>query len=118
MQVEFLPPNTTTALQPYDAGIIYSFKCHYKRFFIKNRIDAYDDLQNSIVQELADYNIYDALLNAAEAWSMVSPETITNCWRKTNILSQKVSFPIPVPDPNKYVNILLFIINKKKYMYI
>ena len=118
LQVEFLPSNTTTALQPCDAGIIHSFKCHYKRLFIKNRIDAYDDLQNGIVQELADYNIYDALLNAAEAWSMVSPETITNCWRKTNILPQEASFPIPVPDPDKYVNILLFIINKKKYMYI
>ena len=28
--VKFLPPNTTTVLQPCDAGIIHSFKCHYK----------------------------------------------------------------------------------------
>ncbi|CAG8568063.1 11022_t:CDS:2, partial [Funneliformis mosseae] len=54
-----------------------------------------EDILNVNETELADYNIYDALLNAAEAWSMVSPETIANCWRKTNILSQEASFPIP-----------------------
>ncbi|CAB4407659.1 unnamed protein product [Rhizophagus irregularis] len=33
----------------------------------RNRIDAYDDVQDGIVEELADYTIYDALQNAAEA---------------------------------------------------
>ncbi|GBB92111.1 hypothetical protein RclHR1_19680001, partial [Rhizophagus clarus] len=37
---------------------------------------------DSIVKELADYTIYNALQNAAEAWSMVSPQTILNCWKK------------------------------------
>jgi len=63
VDVKFLPPNTTTKLQPCDTRIIHSFKCHYKRLFIQNRIDAYDD----IVEELADYTIYVALQNAAEA---------------------------------------------------
>lgn len=84
--VKFLPPNTTTVLQPCDAGIIHSFKCHYKRLFVQNRINAYDNVQDGIVEELADYNIYDALQNSAEAWSMVSPQTISNCWKKTGIL--------------------------------
>ncbi|CAB5355535.1 unnamed protein product [Rhizophagus irregularis] len=84
--VKFLPPNTTTALQPCDAGIIHSFKCHYKRLFVQNRIDAYDNVQDGFVKELADYSIYDALQNSAEAWSMVSSQTISNCWKKTGIL--------------------------------
>jgi hypothetical protein len=83
---KFLPPNTTTALQPCDAGIIHSFKCHYKRLFVQNRIDAYDNVQEGFVNELADYSIYDALQNSAEAWSMVTSQTISNCWRKTGIL--------------------------------
>jgi len=86
VEVKFLPPNTTTALQPCDAGIIHSFKCHYKRFFIQNRIDAYDDVQDGMVEKLADYNIFEALQNSAEAWSMVSSQTISNCWKKTGIL--------------------------------
>ncbi|CAB5342952.1 unnamed protein product [Rhizophagus irregularis] len=84
--VKFLPPNTTTALQPCDAGIIHSFKCHYKRLFVQNRIDAYDNVQDGFVKELANYSIYDALQNSAEAWSMVSSQTISNCWKKTGIL--------------------------------
>ncbi len=86
IDVKFLPPNTTTKLQPCDAGIIHSFKCHYKRLFIQNRINAYDDVQDGIVKEIADYSIFDALQNAADAWSMVSSQTISNCWKKTGIL--------------------------------
>jgi hypothetical protein len=86
VEVKFLLPNTTTKLQPYDAGIIHSFKCHYKRLFIQNRINAYDNMQDGFVEKLDDYTIYDALQNAAEAWSMVSSQTISNCWKKTGIL--------------------------------
>ncbi|RGB38759.1 hypothetical protein C1646_812449 [Rhizophagus diaphanus] len=57
VEVKFLPPNTTTALQPY-----------------------------GIVEVLADYNIFEALQNSAEAWSMVSSQMISNCWKKTGIL--------------------------------
>ncbi|CAB5377698.1 unnamed protein product [Rhizophagus irregularis] len=92
IDVKFLPPNTTTKLQPCDAGIIHSFKCHYKRLFLQNWINAYDDMQDGIVEELADYTIYDALQNAAEAWSMVTSQTISNCWKKTGILPQSDEF--------------------------
>ncbi|CAB4397028.1 unnamed protein product [Rhizophagus irregularis] len=68
------------------SGIIHSFKCHYKRLFVQNRIDAYDNVQDGFVKELANYSIYDALQNSAEAWSMVSSQTISNCWKKTGIL--------------------------------
>src|SRR5436305_6459413 len=84
--VKFLPPNTTTVLQPCDAGIIHSFKCYYKRLFVQNQIDAYDDMHDGIAEQLANYNIYVALQNSAEAWSMVSSQTISNCWKKTGIL--------------------------------
>ena len=38
------------------------------------------------MRELANYSILDALQNSAEAWSMVSSQTISNCWKKTGIL--------------------------------
>jgi Fe-S cluster assembly ATPase SufC len=103
--VKFLPPNTTTALQPCDAGIIHSFKCHYKRLFIQNRIEAYDNMQDGIVEKLADYNIFEALQNSAEAWSMVSAQTISNCWKKTRILppSDEIEDDSIFDDYNTYV---------------
>ncbi|CAB4425968.1 unnamed protein product [Rhizophagus irregularis] len=57
-----------------------------QRLFVQNRIEAYDNVQDGLVSELADYSIYDALQNSAEAWSMVSSQTISNCWKKTGIL--------------------------------
>ncbi|CAB5392186.1 unnamed protein product [Rhizophagus irregularis] len=65
---------------------------------LKNRIDAYDDVQDGIVEELADYTIYDALQNAAEAWSTVSSQTISNCWKKTGILPPSINETGEFPD--------------------
>lgn len=79
VQVEFLLAHTTPVLQPCDAGIIHSFKCHYKTLFVRNRISAYDDVQNGVKKEIVEYNVYDAINNVAEAWSMVSSNTIINC---------------------------------------
>ena len=67
VSVKFLPPNTTTVLQPCDAGIIHSFKCYYKHLFIQNQIDTYDDVQDNFIEKLADYNIFEALQNSAKA---------------------------------------------------
>ncbi|CAG8756593.1 14791_t:CDS:2 [Rhizophagus irregularis] len=47
---------------------------------------ALQQILDGIVEKLDDYTIYDALQNAAEAWSMVSSQTISNCWKKTGIL--------------------------------
>jgi hypothetical protein len=102
IDVKFLPPNTTTKLQPCDAGIINSFKCHYKRFFVQNRINAYDDMQDGIVEELVNYTIYDALQNAAKAWSMVSPQTISTCWKKTGILPPNNEIEDDSVDSDRY----------------
>ena len=30
IRIHFMPPNTTSLIQPCDAGIINSFKCHFK----------------------------------------------------------------------------------------
>lgn len=103
VEVKFLPPNTTTELQPCDAGIIHSFKCHYKRLFIQNRINAYDNMQDSIVEKLEDYTIYDALQNAAEAWSTVSSQTISNCWKKTGILPPNNEIDETYDDDNSVI---------------
>ncbi len=72
IDVKFLSPNTMTELQSCDAEIIHSFKCHYKHLFIQNWINAYDSVQDEIVDKISNYIIYNALQNATKAWSTVS----------------------------------------------
>ncbi|CAG8808151.1 14182_t:CDS:2, partial [Cetraspora pellucida] len=66
--VHHLPPNTTSRLQPLDAGIIMSFKRRYKT---RN-----DDKMNVLT----------AIRFIAKAWREVSSETVFNCFRHTGIL--------------------------------
>lgn len=35
VEIYFLPPNTTSKIQPMDAGIIMSFKRHYRHYHIR-----------------------------------------------------------------------------------
>ena len=35
VEIHFLPPNTTSKIQPIDAGIIISFKKHYRYYYIR-----------------------------------------------------------------------------------
>lgn len=38
IELVFLPPNTTSEIQPCDQGIIYALKCHYRRNMVKRLI--------------------------------------------------------------------------------
>ncbi|CAJ0850088.1 16817_t:CDS:2 [Entrophospora sp. SA101] len=81
-----------------------------KALFVQNRIKAYDDFQDGTTDKLADYTVYNALINAAEAWSNVSQQTIHNCWLKTGILPERTitePFSINDEDEEKDLEMLL-----------
>ena len=43
VRCEFLPPTTTSHLQPMDAGIINAYKAHYRRYLVRRfHVDATD----------------------------------------------------------------------------
>ncbi|CAB5360476.1 unnamed protein product [Rhizophagus irregularis] len=64
--VHFLPPNTTSKIQPMDAGVIMSFKRHYHRSHVR------------------------LLLRYVEAGE-INPEVVRNCWWHTKILPDDVN---------------------------
>lgn len=42
VEIHFLPPATTSHMQPMDAGVIQAFKCHYRRQQVQHIVDAID----------------------------------------------------------------------------
>jgi hypothetical protein len=76
--VEFLPPNTTSALQPLDCGIISTLKSYYRKFLACKVLA--EDLQAK------EITLFDASVILANSWSNVTSETIVNCWNKAGIL--------------------------------
>ena len=88
IKVVFLPKNTTSRLQPLDAGIIKNFKVHYRRILLKHtlaQIDGTDLTASSIVKTV---NVLTAIRWIKKAWEAVQPQTIINCFRKTGAIPQ------------------------------
>uniref|UniRef100_A0AAV1T6V0 DDE-1 domain-containing protein n=1 Tax=Peronospora matthiolae TaxID=2874970 RepID=A0AAV1T6V0_9STRA len=80
--VQVLPPNTTSKVQPIDAGIIAAFKRHYRRLHLQNALDR---------DERGETNLYKvdqltAMRWSLASWSEISSATIANCFRHTGLM--------------------------------
>ena len=75
--LDFLPPNTTSCLQPMDQEVIRSLKCYYCTCIIKTIINVLDN-----GKQMPSISILEALKMLAHSWSEVSESTILNCFRK------------------------------------
>ena len=80
IRCEFLPPTTTSHLQPLDAGIISAFKFNYRRYLVRFHVDAIDAGRKPKVE------INDAIRWTKLSWDEVTENCIKNCWRHTGIL--------------------------------
>ena len=70
IKLVFLPPNTTSTLQPCDQGIIQNLKVHYRKFLLIRMITAVE------AKEEFSPNLLDSLYTLHLAWDNISPETI------------------------------------------
>ena len=77
----FLPPNTTSKLQPCDAGIIQATKMHYRKLLLRNVLFRMDEA--ACASDLAkSVNILDAIMWLKSAWDSVKPTTIQKCFAR------------------------------------
>ncbi|XP_044761995.1 tigger transposable element-derived protein 6-like [Coccinella septempunctata] len=74
LKVEFLPPNTTSKLQPLDLGIIKNFKVKYRTEVVNHVLR---QIQEN--RAVVPINVLEALHFIKKAWDEVSPRTIQNC---------------------------------------
>lgn len=77
VEVFFLPPNTTSHLQPLDAGIIAALKSKFRRRILFRVFDNIDSGKKSI------YNVdqLTAMRWVGEEWSAIESTCIRNCFQ-------------------------------------
>lgn len=78
IKLVFLPPNTTSVIQPLDQGIIKNFKAHYRKLVLKDIIRHMDLHGTKPADKL---NVLQAMRYVESAWNLVKPDTIANCFR-------------------------------------
>ncbi|XP_058793047.1 tigger transposable element-derived protein 1-like [Phymastichus coffea] len=89
LEVLFLPPNTTSLLQPMDQTVISTFKAYYLRRVLKNmiadinRIPAGQVDPTGVVRDYwKTFSILQSILIVQSSWEEVSSYTLNASWRK------------------------------------
>jgi hypothetical protein len=85
IEVVFLPAHCTSTLQPLDLGIIHAFKFHYRKLLVRKTVAMVDGglLQDATKMKLS---VLHAMNFIAEAWRLITPCTIKNCFAKCGFL--------------------------------
>lgn len=83
VKVVYLPPNTTSLLQPMDQSVIANFKKYYIRRTYRQALKAVDDESTSVTLRdfWKEYNIYDCVKNIDAAWREVSETNMKGAWK-------------------------------------
>ncbi|KAG6610291.1 CENP-b protein 1 [Phytophthora cinnamomi] len=86
VEVEFLPPNTTAAIQPMDQGVIA---------WIKRRVlqDCGEEAVWRLCCELDPFVVEtsDAVTWCSNAWNALDADTIKSCWRHAGLYVELVT---------------------------
>ena len=94
MKIVYLPPNTTSMLQPLDLGI-KNVEVYYRKLLMKF-ILAKIETCSSASEVLQSVNVLHAIRWVAEAWKNVSETIIKKCFRKAGILHHDFSVVSPL----------------------
>ncbi len=111
----YLPANTTSKLQPLDAGIINNFKVNYRREFNRCVLRRMEEMDTARVRSAMDraiginrvtslnedpkkavsINVAEAIDLLVNAWNEVRAESIHNCYRHCRIKTSLDTDDVP-----------------------
>ncbi len=86
-EVYFLPPNPTSKIQTMDAGIIAEMKGRYWKMQMENASGKVD----AGAKNIGKVDALTAMEHVKEVWIVQPPNVISNCWRHTGILNEKLT---------------------------
>ena len=106
IKIVFLPPNTTSVLQPLDLGIIQNFKTYYRKYLFRYVVAKIEEC-TSASEVTKSLTILNAIRWVAEAWKAVLPETVQKCFRKAGILTRnfEVVQPVVADDSDPFADL-------------
>lgn len=81
ISLQFLPPNTTSVIQPLDQGIIRAFKAYYRQQIIRRQL-LFLENEQPVSKFTKTIDVLEALNMIKHSWELVTPTTIRNCFRK------------------------------------
>ena len=96
--ISFLPPNTTSEVQPLDAGILAALKQRYRMRLLQWYLSQYETADDSVNLAKLVPGVKQAILWCVAAMEQISAQTTSNCWRHTGILPPTMSADIASND--------------------
>nr|XP_022919244.1 tigger transposable element-derived protein 1-like [Onthophagus taurus] len=81
VEVIFLPPNTTSLLQPLDQGIISTFKSYYIRTSLQWILNKVEDDSIDVMQAGKRFTILDCINHISSSIKKLKPSTLNSCWK-------------------------------------
>ena len=113
IRIIFLPPNTTSYLQPCDQGITATLKAYCRQLYCRGLLtwlEAHPTPESRIStsstgrQNSLQYNpdILTAIQTVLQAWSEVSAETICRCWNKAHLRLEGPVEPFRLANGNPH----------------
>nr|CCA23461.1 PREDICTED: similar to Tigger transposable elementderived protein 6 putative [Albugo laibachii Nc14] len=91
VEIEMLPPNTTSVLQTMDAGVIACLKAYFHRRQGCHAVDVADsviDDEEKCTKDIYKVDVLQAMHWCRDAWESVTQSTTENCWKHTGIIPE------------------------------
>ena len=93
IKLKFLPPNTTSLIQPLDMGVIQNLKVKYRATLANYILEKIEDnlleSKSTAIDISKKINILQAIQFISDSWRDVSSQTIKNCFRKCDFLKKQ-----------------------------
>jgi len=105
VQVEFLPPNTTSLLQPLDQGIIGTFKAYYIRKSFELILEKMEPANITVKEVWKQFSILNCVEIVGMSLKEIRQSTLRACW-KALLPEMVVQETVATPIEDEYRNIV------------